>query len=67
MRFPAMRLRRGEIDLRRQVIDIFGIAAKDRHEISVRSDELLDSITERTQHPNVQVRSGFYVLTTTNI
>jgi hypothetical protein len=55
------------MDLRRQVIDIFGIAAKDRHEISVLSDELLDSITERTQHPNVQVRSGFYVLTTTNI
>ena len=38
------------------VIDIFGIADKDRPEISVLSDEFLDSITKRTEHPNVQVR-----------
>ena len=37
-------------------IDIFGIADKDRPEISVLSDEFLDSITKRTEHPNVQVR-----------
>jgi len=35
------------------VIDIFGIADKDRPEISVLSDEFLDSITKRTEHPNV--------------
>ena len=39
-----------------EVIDIFGIADKDRPEISVLSDEFLDSITKRTEHPNVQVR-----------
>ena len=39
-----------------QVIDIFGVADKDRPEISVLSDEFLDSITKRTEQPNVQVR-----------
>jgi type I restriction enzyme R subunit len=38
------------------VIDIFGVADKDRPEISVLSDEFLDSITKRTEHPNVQIR-----------
>ena len=38
------------------MIDIFGIADKDRPEISVLSDEFLDSITKRTEYPNVQVR-----------
>ncbi len=39
-----------------EVIDIFGVADTDRPEISVLSDEFLDSITKRTEHPNVQVR-----------
>lgn len=39
-----------------EVIDIFGVADRDRPEISVLSDEFLDSITKRTEHPNVQVR-----------
>lgn len=39
-----------------EVIDIFGIADKDRPEISVLSDEFLESVTKRTDHPNVQVR-----------
>jgi type I restriction enzyme, R subunit len=39
-----------------EVLDIFGIADKDRPEISVLSDEFLDSITKRTEHPNVQIR-----------
>ena len=39
-----------------EVIDIFGIADKDRPEISVLSDEFLDSITKHKEHPNVQVR-----------
>jgi len=38
------------------VLDVFAIADKDRPEISVLSDEFLDSITQRTEHPNVQVR-----------
>jgi type I restriction enzyme R subunit len=38
------------------VIDTFGIADKDRPEISVLSDKFLDSITKRAEHPNVQVR-----------
>ena len=39
-----------------EVTDIFGIADKDRPEISVLSDEFLDSITKHKKHPNVQVR-----------
>ena len=39
-----------------EVIDIFGIADKDRPEISVLSDDFLDSVTKRTDHPNIQVR-----------
>jgi hypothetical protein len=38
------------------VIDILGIADNARPEISVLSDEFLDSSTERTGHHNVQVR-----------
>jgi type I restriction enzyme R subunit len=34
----------------------FGIADKDRPEISVLSDEFLDSVANRTGHPNIQVR-----------
>jgi type I restriction enzyme, R subunit len=39
-----------------EVIDIFGIADKDRPEISVLSDEFLDSIAKHKEHPNAQVR-----------
>ncbi len=39
-----------------EVIDIFGIADKDRPEISVLSDEFLESIAKRTEQPNVQVK-----------
>jgi type I restriction enzyme R subunit len=39
-----------------EVTNIFGIADKDRPEISVLSDEFLDSITKHKEHPNVQVR-----------
>lgn len=39
-----------------EVLDVFGIAGKDRPEISVLSDEFLDSITKRTEHPNIQIR-----------
>lgn len=39
-----------------EVLDVFGIADKDRPEISVLSDEFLDSITTTNEHRNVQVR-----------
>lgn len=39
-----------------EVLDIFGIADKDRPEISVLSDEFLDSIAKKSEHRNVQVR-----------
>jgi hypothetical protein len=39
-----------------EVLDIFGIADKNRPEISVLSDEFLDSIAKRAEHRNVQVR-----------
>jgi type I restriction enzyme, R subunit len=39
-----------------EVLDVFGIAGRDRPEISVLSDEFLDSITKRTEHPNIQIR-----------
>jgi type I restriction enzyme R subunit len=39
-----------------EVLDVLGIAGKDRPEISVLSDEFLDSITKRTEHPNIQIR-----------
>lgn len=39
-----------------EVLDVLEMAEKDRPEISVLSDEFLDSITKRTEHPNVQIR-----------
>jgi type I restriction enzyme R subunit len=39
-----------------EVLDIFGLADKDRPEISVLSDDFLDSISRKTEHPNVQIR-----------
>lgn len=39
-----------------EVLDVFGIADKDRPEISVLSEEFLDSIATKNEHPNVQVR-----------
>ena len=36
------------------VIDVFGLADKDRPEISVLSDDFLDSITQRTDQENIQ-------------
>jgi type I restriction enzyme, R subunit len=39
-----------------EVLDVFGIAAKDRPEISVLSDEFLDSIASKDEHRNVQRR-----------
>lgn len=38
------------------VLDFFGLADKDRPQISVLSDEFLDAISKKTEHPNVQVR-----------
>jgi type I restriction enzyme, R subunit len=39
-----------------EVLDVFGIADRDRPDISVLSDEFLDSIGSRDEHRNVQVR-----------
>jgi type I restriction enzyme, R subunit len=39
-----------------EILDVFGIADKDRPEISVLSDDFLESIAKRTEHRNVQVR-----------
>jgi type I restriction enzyme R subunit len=39
-----------------EVVDVLGIAEKDRPELSVLSDEFLDSLSERPEHRNVQVR-----------
>lgn len=38
------------------VLDIFGLADKERPEISVLSDEFLDSIASKGEHENVQVK-----------
>jgi type I restriction enzyme R subunit len=38
------------------VLDIFGLADKERPEISVLSDEFLDSIASKSEHRNVQVK-----------
>jgi hypothetical protein len=46
------------------VLDVFGIAAKDRAGISALSDELLDSITKRTEHSNIEIRLLEKLLTT---
>jgi type I restriction enzyme R subunit len=39
-----------------EVIDVLAVADRERPEISVLSDEFLDSITAKTEHQNVQVR-----------
>ncbi|MDQ3758727.1 MAG: type I restriction endonuclease subunit R, partial [Actinomycetota bacterium] len=39
-----------------EIVDIFGIADRDRPEVSVLSDEFLASITERSERPNLQIR-----------
>lgn len=39
-----------------EIVDVFGIADKDRPELSVLSDEFLESITGRTEHPNIQIK-----------
>lgn len=39
-----------------EIVDVLAVADKDRPEISVLSDEFLDSIATRTEHPNVQIR-----------
>jgi type I restriction enzyme, R subunit len=38
------------------IVDVFGLADKDRPEISVLADEFLGSISSETKHPNVQIR-----------
>lgn len=37
-------------------MDVFGLADKDRPEISVLSDEFLDSFGQRTDHPNLRIK-----------
>ena len=37
-----------------EIVDMFGLADKDRPEISVLSDDFLDSIAQKTEHVNVQ-------------
>jgi type I restriction enzyme R subunit len=39
-----------------EIVDVLAVADQDRPEISVLSDEFLDSITSKTEHPNVQIR-----------
>ena len=39
-----------------EVVDVLAVADRDRPEISVLSDDFLDSITAKTEHRNVQVR-----------
>jgi type I restriction enzyme R subunit len=39
-----------------EVVDVLGIAEKDRPELSVLSDEFLDSIVGRPEHRNIQIR-----------
>jgi type I restriction enzyme R subunit len=39
-----------------EVVDILDVADKDRPEVSVLSDEFLDSIARKTERPNIQVR-----------
>ena len=38
------------------IVDVLAIADQDRPEISVLSDEFLDSIASKTEHPNIQIR-----------
>ncbi len=37
-----------------EVVDVFGLADKNRPEISVLSDDFLDNIGNQTEHPNLQ-------------
>ena len=37
-----------------EVVDVFGLADKNRPEISVLSDDFLDNIGSQTEHPNLQ-------------
>jgi type I restriction enzyme R subunit len=39
-----------------EIVDVLTVADEDRPEISVLSDEFLDSIATRSEHPNVQIR-----------
>jgi len=39
-----------------EIVDVLAVADEDRPEISVLSDEFLDSIATKTEHPNVQIR-----------
>jgi type I restriction enzyme R subunit len=39
-----------------EIVDVLAVADQDRPEISVLSDEFLDSIATKTEHPNVQIR-----------
>jgi type I restriction enzyme R subunit len=39
-----------------EIVDVLAVADQDRPEISVLSDEFLDSIGTKTEHPNVQIR-----------
>ncbi len=39
-----------------EVVEALGLADQDRPDISVLSDEFLDSIVAKTDHPNVQIR-----------
>lgn len=39
-----------------EIVDVLTVSDEDRPEISVLSDEFLDSITAEVEHPNIQVR-----------
>ena len=39
-----------------EIVDVLTVSDEDRPEISVLSDEFLDSITAQAEHPNIQVR-----------
>ena len=39
-----------------EIVDVLAVADQDRPEISVLSDEFLDSIAAKTEHPNIQIR-----------
>jgi len=39
-----------------EIVDVLTVSDDDRPEISVLSDEFLDSITAQAEHPNIQVR-----------
>jgi type I restriction enzyme R subunit len=39
-----------------EIVDVFGIAEKDRPEISVLSDAFLDDIGKRDDHPNLRIK-----------